>query len=55
MGMQCSPLAPSAVASIKWATTMVNDDSEAAHHDLDKENGVNLDLLFVKSVNVLSI
>ena len=35
--MQCSPLVPSAVASIKWATTMVNDDSEVVHHDLDKE------------------
>ena len=45
-GMQCSPLAPSAVASIKWANTMVNDDLEVAMSDLDRENGVNLDLLF---------
>ena len=40
VGMQCSPLEPSAVASTEWAITMVANDSEAVHHDLDKEKGV---------------
>ena len=38
--MQCSPLEPSVVASTEWAITMVANDSEAVHHDLDKEKGL---------------
>ena len=47
MGMQCSPLELSAVASTEWAITMVANDSEAVLHDLDKEKGVIMADLFL--------